>query len=158
MLRWYTGSFVLSKASICGILNFAGRGNCSTPAVNGDSVCCTRASMKNRAQPFTTFFMWLSSCWMPWNRCSQDCSPIPLLIRGWLITSVVPVRHPLIETISEGYVWIIPPSLAIFSSSVNVSRGAEVLLFLLWSGIAAFTGLLCLLWALHLFGEFRQLP
>ena len=30
------GSFVLSNFSICGILNFAERGKCSTPAVNGD--------------------------------------------------------------------------------------------------------------------------
>ena len=36
------GFFVLSNVSICDILNFAGRGECSTPAVNGDSVCCTR--------------------------------------------------------------------------------------------------------------------
>ena len=84
--------------------------------------------------------------------------PLPLLIRGWLITSVVPARHPLIETISGGYIGIMPPGLAIFSSSVNVSGGAEVLLFPLWKGIAAFTGLLCLLWALPLSGEFHQLP
>ena len=81
--------------------------------------------------------------------------PFPLLIRGWLITSVVPAKHPLIATISGGYVGIIPRSSAIFSSSVNFSRSAEVLLFLLWNGIAAFTGLLCLLWALPLSGEFR---
>ena len=56
------GSFVPSKASIYGILNFVGRGKCSTPSVNGDSVCCTRASMETRARPFTTSFMWLSSC------------------------------------------------------------------------------------------------
>ena len=49
------------------------------------------------------------------------------------------------------------PGSAIFSSSVNVSEGVEVLLFLLWNGIAAFTGLLCLLWALPLSGEFYQL-
>ena len=40
------GSFVPSNVSIYSILNFAGRGKCSTPAVNGDSVCCTRASME----------------------------------------------------------------------------------------------------------------
>ena len=51
------GSFVLSNVSICDILNFAGRGKCSTPAVNGDSVCCTRASMENGARPFTVTFM-----------------------------------------------------------------------------------------------------
>ena len=56
------GSFVSSNVSICGILNFAGRGKCSTPAVNGDSVCCTRASMETGARPFTATFMWLISC------------------------------------------------------------------------------------------------
>ena len=43
------GSFIFSNVSICGILNFAGRGKCSTPAVNGDSVCCTRASIETGA-------------------------------------------------------------------------------------------------------------
>ena len=33
-----------------------------------------------------------------------------------------------------------------------------MLLLLLWNGIAAFMDLLCLLWALHLSGEFCQLP
>ena len=80
--------------------------------------------------------------------------PLPLLIRGWLLASVVPARHSLMATISKGYIRIMPPGLAIFSSSVNASRGWEVLLFLLWSGIAAFTGLLCLRWALYLSGKF----
>ena len=40
------GSFVPSNVSICGTLNFAGRGKCSTPTVNGDLVCCTRSSIK----------------------------------------------------------------------------------------------------------------
>ena len=51
-----------------------------------------------------------------------------------------------------------PPGSAIFSSSVNVSGGFEVLVLLMWNGIAAFMGLLCILWALHLSGEFCQLP
>ena len=51
------GSFVLSNVSICVILNFVGRGKCSTSAVNGDSVCCTRVSIETRAQPFTASFM-----------------------------------------------------------------------------------------------------
>ena len=59
------GSFVISKASICSILNFVGRGKCNTSAVNGDSVFYTRVSMDNRARTFTTSFMWLSSYWMP---------------------------------------------------------------------------------------------
>ena len=51
------GSFVPSNVSIYDILNFAGRGKCSTPAMNGDSVCCTKASMETEAQPFTASFM-----------------------------------------------------------------------------------------------------
>ena len=51
-----------------------------------------------------------------------------------------------------------PPGPTIFSSSVNVPRGAEVLLLLLWYGIATFMGLLFILWSLHLSSEFRQLP
>ena len=70
------GSFVLLNVSICGILNFAGRGNCSTPAMNGDSVCCTRASMETGARPFTATFMWLISCWMSLNRCSHALSSL----------------------------------------------------------------------------------
>ena len=42
-------SFSPLKASICGILNLVGRWKCSTSAVNGDSVCCTRASMETGA-------------------------------------------------------------------------------------------------------------
>ena len=55
------GSFVLSNVLICSILNFAGKGKCSTPAVNGDSVCCTKASIETEARPFTASFIWLSS-------------------------------------------------------------------------------------------------
>ena len=55
------GSFIQSNVSICGILNFAGRGKCSTLPVNGDSVCCTRASIETGARPFTATFMWLIS-------------------------------------------------------------------------------------------------
>ena len=51
------GSFVSSNVSICDILNFARKGKCSTPAVNGDSVCCTRASLETGARPFTVTFM-----------------------------------------------------------------------------------------------------
>ena len=47
-----------------------------TPAVNGDSVCYTRASIETRAQPFTASFMWMSSCWMSLNLCSHDYSPV----------------------------------------------------------------------------------
>ena len=56
------GSFVSPNVSIYGILNFAGRGKCSTPTVNGDLVCCTKVSMETKAWPFTASFMWLISC------------------------------------------------------------------------------------------------
>ena len=56
------GSFVPSNVSIYGILNFSGRGKYSTPAVNGDSVYCTRVSIKTEARPFIASFIWLSSC------------------------------------------------------------------------------------------------
>ena len=51
------GSFVPSNVSFCGILNFDGRGKCSTQAVNGDSVCCTRASIETGARLFTASFI-----------------------------------------------------------------------------------------------------
>ena len=70
------GSFVPSNVSICDILNFFEKGKCSTPAVNRDSVCCTRASMETGARPFTATFMWLISCWMSLNLCSQDLSSL----------------------------------------------------------------------------------
>ena len=57
------GSFDPSKASICDILNFVGRGKCNTSIVNGDSVCCIRASMETEARTFTASFMWLSFFW-----------------------------------------------------------------------------------------------
>ena len=56
------GSFVSSNVSICYILNFSRREKCSTLVVNGDSVCCTRASMETGARPFTATLMWLISC------------------------------------------------------------------------------------------------
>ena len=49
VLRWSMGSFIPWKASNCSILNFVGRGKWNTSAVNGDSICCTRASMETRA-------------------------------------------------------------------------------------------------------------
>ena len=70
------GSFVLSNVSICGIQNFAERGKCSTPVVNGDSVCCTRASMETGARPFTASFVSLISCWMSLNLYSHDRSSV----------------------------------------------------------------------------------
>ena len=70
------GSFVSSNVSIYGILNFAGRGKCSTLAVNGDSVCCTRVSMETGARLFATSFMWLISYWMSLNLYSHDLSSL----------------------------------------------------------------------------------
>ena len=70
------GSFVPLNVFTCGILNFAERGKCNTPVVNEDSVCCTRASIKTGARPFTASFMWMSSCWMSLNLCSHDRSPV----------------------------------------------------------------------------------
>ena len=75
-------SFVPSKASIGGILNFTERGKCSTPAVNEDFVCCTRASMEIRARPFTASFMWLSSYWMSWNYSGETGWPSPFGLRA----------------------------------------------------------------------------
>ena len=70
------GSFVPSNVLICGILNFAERGKCRTLAMNGDSVCCTRASIETGARPFTTSFIWLSYRWMSLNLCSHDRSSV----------------------------------------------------------------------------------
>ena len=77
------GSFVPSNVSICSILNFTGRGKCSTPAVNRDSVCCTKASMETGARPFTTTFMWLIYYWMSLNLCSHDLSSLRSSLGGW---------------------------------------------------------------------------
>ena len=80
------------------------------------------------------------------------------LMRGRIFTSIVPVKRSFISIISEGYVGIMPSGPTILSSSVIVSGGAEVLLLLLWYGIAVSMGLLLILWSLHLYGEFCQLP
>ena len=77
------GSFVPSKVLIIGILNFAGRGKCSTHTVNRDLVCCTRASMEIGARPFTTAIMWVISCWMSLNLCSHDLSSLRSSPGGW---------------------------------------------------------------------------
>ena len=77
------GSFVLLNVSIYDILNFAGRGKCSTPTVNRDSVCCTRASMDTGAWPFTATFMRMISCWMSLNLCSHNLSSLQSSPGGW---------------------------------------------------------------------------
>ena len=85
------------------------------------------------------------------------CSPFRLA-GDCIVSFVVPTLRLPVVAITNGSVGVMLPGLAIFSSSSNVSGGAEVLLFIPWNGVAAFTGLLCLLWALPLSDEFRQLP
>ena len=77
------GSFAPSNVSICGILNFAERGKYNTRAVNGQSVCCTRASMETGARPFTATFMWLIFGWMSLNLFSHDLSSLRSSPGGW---------------------------------------------------------------------------
>ena len=130
------GSFVQSNVSICDILNFSGRAKCSTPTVNGDSICITKASMETGARPFTATFMWLISL--------LDV-PEPLLPR--LI---------LIAILSEGLVRIMLPGVASFLFSIHFLTRVEVLLF---SGnrVLVFSGLSCLLGASYLPSELFQL-
>ena len=151
------GSFVSSNVSICGILNFVGRGKCSTPAVNGDSVCYTKASIETGALPFTDSFIWLSSCWMSLNLCSYDRFFCLLLIKDGSIASVVPTMPLLIVILSRGFVRVMLPGLASFSFSICFSRRVEVLLFFLGNGVLAFSGLSHLLGALYFPGELLQL-
>ena len=129
-------SFVPSNVLICGILNFSRRGKCSTPMVNGDSVCCTRASMETRARPFTASFMWLISCWMSLNLYSHDLSSL--------------------RSSPGGLVRILLPGVASFSFSIHFSTRVEVLLF---SGnkVLVFLGMSCLLGASYFPSELFQL-
>ena len=89
------GSFVPSNFSICGILNFAGRGKCSTPVVNGDSVCCTKASMETGARPYRY-----------------------LHVVDFLLDVLEPLlpRPLLVAILSEGLVRIMLPGAASFPS------------------------------------------
>ena len=128
------GSFFPSNVLIC-ILNFTGRGKCNTPTVNGDSVCCTRASMETGTRPFTATFMWLISCWMSLNLCSNDL---------------------LVAILSGGLVRIMLLGVASFPFSIRFSMRVEVFLF---SGnrVLVCLGLSCLLGASYLLGELFQL-
>ena len=144
------GFFVPSNVSICGILNFVERGKCNTPAENGDSVCCTRASIDIGARPFIVSFMWLSSCWIPKPLLPR---PLPYFLLDGLFAPVVPAMHFLIAILPGGLVRVMLPSLVGFSFSIFFSRRVEVLLFFLDSVVLAFSGLLCLLGALHLSGK-----
>ena len=130
------GSFIPSNVSICDILNFAGRGKCSTPAVNEDSVCCTRASMETGARPFTATFMWLISYWMSLNLCSHDLSSF--------------------RSSPGGLLRIMLLSVASFPFSICFLTRVEVLFF---SGnrVLVFSGLSCLLGVSYFPGELFQL-
>ena len=128
-------SFVPSNVSICGILNFAGRGECSTPAVNGDSVCCTRASMETGVRSFTA----------------------TLHVVDFLLDVPEPLlpRPLLVAILSGGLVRIMLPSVASFSFSICFSMRVEVLLFSS-NRILVFSGLLCLLGVSYLPGKLYQ--
>ena len=123
--------FVSSNVSIYDILNFAGRGKCSTSAVNGDSVCCTRASMETGARP-------------------MDCF---LHVADFLLDVLEPLlpRSLLVAILSEGLVRIMLSGVASFSFSVCFLTRVEVLLF---SGnrVLVFSGLSRLLRASYLPG------
>ena len=55
----------------------------STPAVNGDLVCCTRVSIETEVRPFTASFIWLSSCWMSLNLAPMT-APLSPIYKGWV--------------------------------------------------------------------------
>ena len=130
------GSFVPFNVSICGILNFSGRGKCSTPTVNEDSVCCTRASMETGARPFISY----------------------LHVADFLLDVPEPLlpRPLLVAILSEGLVRIMLPGVASFTFSIRFSTRVEVLFF---SGnrVLVFSGLSCLLGVSYLPGELFQL-
>ena len=112
-------------------MNFAGRGKCSTSTVNGDSVCCTKASMETGVRPFTATFMWLISCWMSLNKLT---------------------RSLLVVIFSGGLVRIMLPGVASFPFSICFSMRVEVL-FSSGNRVLGFSGLSCLLGASYLSGE-----
>ena len=127
------GSFVPSNVLIYDILNFAGMGKCSTPTVNGDSVCCTRVSMETGAHRFLHVADFLLDV------------PEPMLPR------------PLLVAILSGrLVRIMLLGVASFSFSVCFSARVEMLLF---SGnrVLVFSGLSCLLGASYFPSELFQL-
>ena len=128
-------SFVPSNVSIYGILNFARRGKCSTPVVNGDSVCCTRASMETGVRPFTA----------------------TLHVVDFLLDVPEPLlpRHLLVAILSGGLVRIMLPSVASFSFSIRFSMRVEVLLFSS-NRVLVFSGPSCLLGASYFPGELFQ--
>ena len=158
MLRWSTRSFVPSKDSICGILNFVGRGKCSTSSLERGFRLLYQSIHGDWGSNFYSLFHVTELLLDVLESLLPRSFLFPLVTRGWLFASIVLVKHSLIATVFGGYVRIMPPGPTIFSSFVNILGGTEVLLLLLWNGITAFMVLLCILWALHLSGEFRQLP
>ena len=79
-----------------------------------------------------------------------------LLIKDGPITFVVPTMPLLIAILSGGLVRLMFPGVASFSFSIRFSTRIEVLFFS-DNKVLAFSGLSCLLGALHLFGELLQL-
>ena len=83
--------------------------------------------------------------------------PLPCFLLDGPIAYVAPAMPFLIVILFGGFVRIMLPCLASLSLSICFSRRVEVLLFFLGDGVFAFSGLSCLLWALHLSGELLQL-
>ena len=108
-------SFILSNVSIWGIMNFAGRGKCSTPAVNGDSVCYTRAYRYLHVADFLMDVL-------------EPLLPRPLLV----------------VILFRGLVRIMLPGVASFSFAIHFSTKVKVLLFSS-NRVFVFSGLSCLL-------------
>ena len=88
----------------------------SISAVNGDSVCCTNASMETGARPFIA-----------------PMFPYLLLIKDGSITSIVPSGYSLIAILSGGFIGIMFLGSTSFSFPVSVLRSVLVLLFFLRS-------------------------
>ena len=124
------GSFVPSNVSICGIPNFSKRGKCSTPTVNEDSVCCTRASMETGVRPFIATFMWLISCWMSLNLCSHYLSLFPSSPGGWCGScSLVWLVSPSLSASRRGSRYCSPPVTRFWSfRACRVSWGPRICL------------------------------
>ena len=125
------GSFVSSNVSIYVILNFTGRGKCSTPVVAE-----LLLDVLEPLLPRPLFCL--------------------LLIKDGTIAFVVPALPLLIVILSGGLVRVMLPGVTSFSFSICFSMRVEVL-FLLGNRVLAFSGLSCLMGALYLPGELLQL-
>ena len=131
------GSFVPSNVSICGILNFTGRGKCSTPAVNAWRLGLLHQGVHGDWS--LAFYRYLHVADFLLD------VPKPLLPRALLVA-----------ILSGGLVRIMLPSVASFPFFIRFSTRVEVLLF---SGnrVLVFSGLSCLMGASYLPGELFQL-